>query len=427
MNQLITKTLSEASFNTFYKHIEQKLITPFENYADYYQHESRDFLYRNRYVNKKRSLKIAGRVNALRMNLQLNDVEATIYNDLKTYFALDTRLCKYLKTNKKYLPLSDLGIRKRSFQPGWYKYSNLLYHTTHDMPFRNLMLVAKDKQVATTAFIRRVRPLNKSLMYNIISNSFQISKDSPLYIACKHRRKSYFSMLYLGFKFWCHYKRLQTTKLLFYKAMIKRLLFNKHRAIRFFYPPEIYSIRRLRGRYKWLKRELKRIKKRKKRSYVVHRNVKSRFIAYLNKRVNTTLVKKSNMVRQIVENAFKKYKKGILRSKSFTLRRFSNKLIKKQSRREIRKAGYVLQESIWEFPINFNYNYYVNCHLLDQKIRLKKYLNITKKTEQILSFERSYKFVSRFFYNGKTKKKIKKYLRRRKLYKIVNHIRRRLT
>jgi hypothetical protein len=285
---MITNTnamdLPENIVQLFYSPLKKTIIPSFEKAINYYHRESHDFLYRNRYVNRAHSFKIAGRVNAFRVNLQLNDVEATLYNELKTYLTIDTRLYKYHKTYKRYLPLSELGIKKRAFQPGWYKYKDLLYHTTHDMPYRNLVLSAKNKQLIITAFIRRVRPLNKTLMYKIISSSFNLSFTSPMYISRKNNQKSYFSMLYLGFKLWCHYKYLQSTQILYHKTSINKLIHNNRYVKKNKYKSRVYKNKRFRKRsVKLLRRKKRIIEFYEKRDFYIEEMIPKRYLRITSK------------------------------------------------------------------------------------------------------------------------------------------------
>jgi len=203
--------------------VDKRYISEFENILHCYQNESSHFIHDTRILNRNKLLKLVTRVNALRFNLQWNDLEISFYNELKTFLLVNTRLYHYHKSIKRYLPITELGIKKRAFAPGWFKYRDLLYHSTHDMRYRTIITTVKKKQFLIPAFIRRVRPLNKDLVYNIATTSFTLSLRYPLYVVKKRKSKSRFSILYLGFKFQCHIRKKKR------KRLLKRTLWCKLR------------------------------------------------------------------------------------------------------------------------------------------------------------------------------------------------------
>lgn len=87
------------------------------------------------------------------------------------------------------------------------------------MYFRTFLVTIKDQQLFIPTYIRRVRPLNKELMFTIGTSSFTVARQSALYIVHKRRKerleyrkdrrhfRAIYSIIYLGFNFRYHVKR----------------------------------------------------------------------------------------------------------------------------------------------------------------------------------------------------------------------------
>jgi hypothetical protein len=207
-------------YKKLYTQVNKKYIISLEKGLFKYQLESRNFTLNNKFLNHGKSFKFVGRIHALRRSFGFNDIEASSYNGVKTYLKYPTHLFKYIFNRKKRLPLIEVGIRKRAYKNLFIKSANMLYHSIHNMPFRNVILNVRKGQFEVKNYILCVKPLNKFWIFSLLRSKSHLSLKTPLFVIKKRRHHTRPILIFLGLKLF-----LKSKNLIGLPALINRSIF----------------------------------------------------------------------------------------------------------------------------------------------------------------------------------------------------------
>jgi len=210
-------------YETLYTKVNKKYIAPLEKGLFKYQLESRNFTLNNKFLNHGQSFKLVGRIHALRHSFGFNDIEASSYNGVKTYLKYPTQLFKYIFNRKKRLPIIEVGIYKRAYKNLFIKSSNMLYHSIHNMPFRNVFLHVRKGQFEIQTYMLRVRPLNKFWIFSLLRSKSHLSLKNPLFVIKKRRHNTRPTLIFLGFKLYLKSKNLISLPAIITRSIFKTL------------------------------------------------------------------------------------------------------------------------------------------------------------------------------------------------------------
>jgi hypothetical protein len=210
-------------YENLYTQVNKKFIIPLEKGLFKYHLESRNFTLNNKFLNHAKSFKLVGRIHALRRGFGFNDIEASSYNGVKTYLKYPTNLFKYIYNKKKRLPLIEVGIHKRAYKNLFIKSANMLYHSTHNMPFRNVFLNVRRGQFEIQTYILRVKPLNKFWIFTLLRSKSHLSLKAPLFVIKKRRYYTRPTLIFLGFKLYLKSKNLISLPAIITRSIFKTL------------------------------------------------------------------------------------------------------------------------------------------------------------------------------------------------------------
>jgi hypothetical protein len=159
--------------------------------------ETKRFLYSNLFNKRKGRMKFALRVTALDKNLMSNDFAFTLWNDLKTFFEINSGVNKYLYKQTGNHPLTTIGRLKRTIL---FRSSEVLFLTHRFLQFRNLIFKMAKRQYVPIAFMLYARPLNKRLFYSLFSKLSSYSFKLPSLLTYHRKKKKKIRGYYLGFR-----------------------------------------------------------------------------------------------------------------------------------------------------------------------------------------------------------------------------------